>query len=173
MRRLLGRKSVTIIAAIISLTAIPAAGIVATATPAPAVASVRICLPNFTQGCVGAATLNNGDKVVLVASHGGRLINELPQGYTCCGGYHVCRLQFNAAPSQCVGVTSLLTITLRDCSGGNSNNTNWAKKPQSDGSVKWYSPTTLEDLTSHDIIGEQLFSEEDGCDLSCFQRWNN
>jgi hypothetical protein len=61
MRRLLGRKAVTIIAAIISLTAIPATGIVATATPA--LASVHICNVAGIHGCIGSDSLNNGDPV--------------------------------------------------------------------------------------------------------------
>jgi hypothetical protein len=166
MRRLLGRKSVTIIAAIISLTAIPAAGIVATATPA--LASVTICNVAGIMGCVGAPTLGNGDPAVLTAS--GREITRLDQHFTW-NTFEVYRLQFAAAPSQCAGVAATGNITLRDCSGGNSNNTNWAREPVSGGFV-WISITNDRWLTSQNQLGQQLFISG-GCTNSCYTRWNN
>jgi hypothetical protein len=170
MRRLLGRKAVTIIAAIISLTAVPATGIVATATPA--LASVHICNANGTlHGCIGAPTVNNGDPVVLTAS--GRDITEVDQHFTYLG-FEVYRLRIDASAnqSQCVGVAASGNLTLRNCSGGNSSNVNWAKQEVVGGTV-WLlnqsSPTEM--ITSHNQLGQQLF-ETTGCTNQCWNLWN-
>jgi hypothetical protein len=172
MRRLLGRKAVTIIAAIISFTAIPGGAVVATATPAAAVTPVYICNVTGQDGCVAAPTLANGNPVTLTNAHGGRLINELWQGYTCCGGYKVYRLQFNALQSQCVAVGTSNNVTIRDCSGGNDSNASWAKVPL--GSVwTWFNVTKQQYLTSNNQVGDQLFTANYGCSPACYQRWNN
>jgi hypothetical protein len=167
MRRLLGRKAVTIIAAIVSFTAIPVAGVVTTA--APALASVNICNSFGHKYCAGAPSLNNGDPVVLTSS--GRAITEWDQGFTAFGGMEVFRLQFTAAPSQCMGIAASGNITLRDCSGGNSNNTNWAKEFAS-GGIVWISTTHDTELTSNNALGAQLFEDGPGCS-GCYLRWNN
>src|SRR5215467_2695995 len=99
MRRMLRHKALTIIAAVISLTA-PAAAIVATATPALAATGVHICLSSGN-GCVGAPTISFGDSVELTAT--GRFIVEVPAGFTCCGGHEVFLLQFSADATKCVG----------------------------------------------------------------------
>jgi hypothetical protein len=89
-----------IVAAIISSTAIPAVGIVATA--APALAAATICNSFGNQYCAGDPnTVNNGDPVVLTLD--GRQIDEVAQHFTCCGGHEVYRLHFAAAPTQCIG----------------------------------------------------------------------
>jgi hypothetical protein len=165
MRRLLGRKTLTIVTAIISLTALPAAGIVTTATPA--LASVHICNVAGNHYCAGAPTLNNGDPVELTIS--GRDINEVDQGFTS-GGFEVFRLQFAAATSLCMGVASTGNITLRACSGGNSNNTNWAREPVS-GGIVWISTTLDRWLTSNNGINQQLFVSG-GC-TGCYTRWSS
>jgi hypothetical protein len=176
MRRLLRRKAATIIAAIISLTAIPSAGIVATAVPA--LASVHICNVNGVQGCVGAPTVNNGDPVKLTV--GGRDINLLDQHFKR-GGDEVYRLQFAAAPSQCVGVASSFFLTLRDCSGGNNNNTNWIRVRVS-GGIGWESNTLNNPglnffMDSTNTLGEQLraggFLNGTNCPSVCYSTWNN
>jgi hypothetical protein len=170
MRRPLRHKAVTIIAAIISFTAIPAAGIVATATPALATIGVHICLRSGN-GCVGAPTINIGDPVELTAT--GRYIVEVPAGFTCCGGHEVFRLQFSADATKCVGVPDgSLSTTVRACSGGNNSNVNWAEEPQGDGSIKWFSNTKNGFLSSDNRQGDQLFVGSNGCN-GCFQRWNN
>jgi hypothetical protein len=76
MRRLLGRNALTIIAVISSFTAMPAAGLAATATPALAATGVKICLRSGST-CVGAPTINFGDPVEATA---GRFIVEVPRG---------------------------------------------------------------------------------------------
>src|SRR5690349_20657842 len=119
MSGLLRRKTITIIAAIISFTAIPAAGISATATPALAsFTDVNICEASG-HFCVGAPTIGYGDPVQLTLT--GRSFNEADQHFTCCGGYEVFRLQFAADTAKCVGVPDSSTnLTVRECSGGNS-----------------------------------------------------
>jgi hypothetical protein len=174
MRKLLGRKAVIIIAAIISVTAIPAAGVVATATPAQA-ATFNICELNGHNYCIGdPGTVSNGDAVVLTGPTEGRLINEVYKGYTCCGGWSVYQLQFVTAPSQCVGVASgaYANVTVRDCSGGNSNNTNWARRITSSGYVQWLNSNepTYGLLTGRDKLGSQLIGA--AC-TGCFYTWNN
>ena len=169
MRRLLRRKALTIIAAIISFTAIPAAGIAATATPAPAATGGRICLASGN-GCVGAPTINFGDPVELTAT--GRFIVEVPAGFTCCGGHDVFRLQFSADATKCVGVpASGLNVTVRGCSGGDSTNVNWAEEVQSDGSIIWFNNHAGAFLVSDNVQGDQLVTF---CGSNpCFIRWNN
>jgi hypothetical protein len=167
MRRPLRRKAVTIIAAIVSFTAVPAGGIVATATPA--LASVTLCNSFGHQYCAGdPGAVNNGDPVVLTQT--GRSINLLDQHFTCCGGYEVFRLQLVANTSQCVGVNSQGFVTLRDCSGGNNNGTNWAHEPAGNGQWFWYSSPWQGFLTSLNRLGADLVP--DGC-LGCEQRWTN
>jgi hypothetical protein len=170
MRRLLRHKAVTIIAAIISFTAIPAAGIVATATPALAATGVHICLASSKgNGCIGAPTINFGDPVELTAT--GRLIVEVPAGFTCCGGHEVFHLQFSADATKCVGVpANALNTTVRACSGGDSTNVNWAEEPQSDGSIIWFNNTVGGFLLSDNVQGDQLVL---ACGNGCFIRWNN
>jgi hypothetical protein len=154
MRGLLRSKALTIVAAIVSFTAIPAVGIVATATPA--LASVTICNTFGNRLCVGdPAPVNNADPVVLTV--GGRNMTELDQHFTCCGGFEVVRLSFDANPTQCIGVAASLNVTVRDCSGGNANNTNWARVPISNG-VEWFSNTLNRFLTSDNRLGHQLFA---------------
>jgi len=168
MRRLLRRKALTIIAAIVSFTAILAGGIVATATPAQA--SIRICLAS-ANGCIGAPTINFGDAVTLEVD--GRQINEQGQHFICCGGLHVFRFQFDADHAKCVGMPDgNLNATVRACSGGNNSNVNWAEEPQGDGSIKWFSNTKNGFLSSDNVQGHQLFVGSNGCN-GCFQRWNN
>lgn len=167
MRRLLRRKAVTIIAAIVSFTAIPAAGIVATATPA--LASVYICNSSGLF-CVGdPAPVNNGDPVVLTV--GGRAITRVDT-FLQFNTWEVFQLQFDANPSQCVGVqNSTSNVTVRNCSGGQNSNTYWAKDVQRDGSVKWVSTTKNGLLASDNTQGHQLFVTV-GCS-GCFIRWDN
>ena len=173
MRRLLGRKAVTIIAAIISLTVIPAAGITATAAPALADVTGTICNSSGHMYCIGAPTLNNGDPVGLTAS--GRVIHEIDQGFTVMGGLHVYRLQITATATsstpQCVGVNASNLATLRDCSGGNNNNTNWAKDFVA-GGIVWINNTIRLNLTSNNALNHQLFLDDDGC-MGCYFSWNN
>ncbi len=168
MRRLLRCKAVTIIAAIICFTAIPAAGIVATVTPA--LASVNICNVFGHTYCAGdPGTVNNGDPIVLTVS--GRQFNEADQGFTCCGGFEVFRLQFAADTTQCMGVTNnTLKVTVRDCSGGNNSNVNWAQVPQSNG-VEWLSNTVGGYLASDNTLGDQLFVQS-FC-TGCYFKWTN
>jgi hypothetical protein len=167
MRRPLGRKAVTIIAAIVSFTAIPAAGIVATATSA--LASVHICNVSGNQYCIGAPTLNFGDPVKLTVS--GRDITRVDQGLIY-NIWEVYELKFTADTTKCVGVQDTgSNVTVRACSGGQSNNTYWAKDVQSDGSVKWISTTKNELLASDNGLGDQLFVAT-ACS-GCFFRWSN
>lgn len=169
MRRLLRHKALTIIAAIISFTAIPAAGIVATATPALAATGVHICLSSGN-GCIGAPTIGFGDPVELTA--GGRFIVEVPAGFTCCGGLEVFRFQFSADATKCVGVpASTINTTVRACSGGDSTNVNWAEEPQGDGSIIWLNHTVGGFLLSNNIQGDPLFVAIT-CN-GCFRRWDN
>lgn len=152
MRRLFGRKAVTIIAAIVSFTAIPAAGIVATATPA--LASNYICTLSFPGGCVGAPTIGFGDPVELTT---GRLINEVDQGYTCCGGAHVFQFQFAADSAKCVGaVDNGIAVVVRACSGGNEAGVNWAKFIFPAG-IEWWNNPRQGFLGTDGIVGNQLF----------------
>jgi hypothetical protein len=170
MRRLLRRKAVTIIAAIVALTAIPAGGIVATASPA--LASVTLCNSFGHQYCAGdPGAVNNGDPVVLTQT--GRSINLVDQHFTCCGGLEVFQLQLVANTSQCVGVTSDgQFVTLRDCSGGNNNYTNWAHKPAGNGQWYWYSNPLNRYLSSDNVLGDQLFTGTMSC-IGCEFRWTN
>lgn len=167
MRRLLRRRALTIIAVIISFTAIPAAGIVATATPA--LASVTIC-NSSGQFCLGAPTIDFGNPVVLTV--GGRQVTEVYAGFTCCGGHEVFQIQFVADTTKCVGVVDNGTnVTVRACSGGNKSHVNWAEEPQSGGIIEWFSNTKDQFLASDDIQGHQLFTCAfcGGFDIA----WNN
>jgi hypothetical protein len=170
MRRLLGRKAVTIIAAIMSFTAIPAVGIVATATPAAAL-DHYICNSSGNFYCIGdPGTLSNGDRLVLSAQ--GRLITESAQGYTCCGGYPVYRLKFVADPSQCVGVPDAnYNVTVRNCSGGNNSNVNWAKEPGTS-ELKWWNATKGNFLGSDNQRGDPLFIAT-SCTAGCYFQWQD
>src|SRR5215831_5827056 len=151
MRRLLGRKAVTIIAAIVSLTAIPSAGIVASATPA--LASIHVCLQN-TQGCAGAPTVNVGDPVKLTVS--GRDINLIHHQF---GASTVYQFQIVANPSQCLGISGGFNIDLRNCSGHESNNTDWEKIVGNFTGIAWQSNSLFDWwLDSDGIIGHQLIA---------------
>jgi hypothetical protein len=164
------RKALTIIAAIVSFTAIPAAGIAATATPA--LASINICNTYGGNWCIGAPTIGIGDPVELTAT--GRNINLVDRGYTCCGGYEVFQLQFAADTAKCVGFPSSppVRLTVRYCSGGNSTNTNWALVPGgSDGSTYFGSTTTAGYLSSDNTLGHQLFLGNYMCS-GCYLKWN-
>jgi hypothetical protein len=161
LRRLLGRKAVTIIVAIISLSTIPAAGVAATATPALA-ANITgpICNSFGHMYCIGAPNLSNGSPVVLTSS--GRTITEIDQNFKTGNGFEVYRLQITATAnttSQCLDIAASGNITLRDCSGGNSNNTNWAKEFAT-GGIIWISNTTNLNLTSDNALNDQLFKME-------------
>lgn len=167
MRRVLRRKAVTIIAAILSFTAIPAAGVVATATPA--LASVKICNTPTGSFCADAPTLGSGDPVVLTLN--GRNFNEADQHFTCCNGHEVFRLEFSANTTLCMGVQDLgVNVTVRACSGGNSTNVNWARFPNSDGSVSWFSNPKNLWLSSDNTQGDQLFVAAMPCS-ACLNRW--
>lgn len=171
MRRLLGRKAVTIIAAIISLSTILAAGVVATPALAANITG-PICNSFGHMYCIGAPNLSNGSPVVLTSS--GRTITELDQNFKTGNGFEVYRLQITATAnttSQCLGIAASGNITLRDCSGGNSNNTNWAKEFAT-GGIVWISNTTGLNLTSDNALNDQLFQDGDGC-RGCYFRWNN
>jgi len=167
MRRLLRRKAVTIIAAIVSLTAIPAAGIVATATPA--LASVHICNVAGNHYCLGAPTINFGDPVELTVT--GRDITRVDQ-FLQYDSFEVFQLEFTADTTKCVGVPDASNkVTVRACSGGRNSNTYWAKDVQPDGSVKWLSATKNGTLDSDNGVFDQLFVAA-SC-LGCYLRWSN
>lgn len=165
MRKLLRYKAVTLIAAIISFTAIPA-GIVATATPA--LAAGNLC-NTFGSYCAGGATINIGDPVVLTPT--GRVFEEVAQNFKCCGGFEVYQLEFRSNTARCMGIPAgSINVTVRDCSGGNTTNVNWAREPQSDGSVKWLNTQQGGFLASNNVEGQQLFITG-GCS-GCFLKWN-
>jgi hypothetical protein len=167
MRRLLRRKAVTITAAIVSFTAIPAAGIVATATPA--LASVIICNSSGNQLCIGAPTIGFGDPVELTAT--GRNITRADQFLTY-NTFEVYELKFTADSTKCVGVQNANSkVTVRACSGGQSSNTYWARDVQPDGSIKWISTTKNGLLASDNGDFDQLFVAV-ACS-GCYFRWTN
>lgn len=179
MRRLFRRKVLVTLAALISFTTIPAAGIVATATPA--MASTTICEASGNNRCIGAASLSSGAAAVNAMPASGRQFNFVDKGFTCCGGFEVRQLQLAAAPTLCLGIHLDPThagdlITLRNCSGGNSNGTNWIRITDSTtATVRWSntSEDTTTFLTSDDVLGSQLSVLSLGCSGSpnCFQRW--
>lgn len=170
MRRLLRRKAIIIVAAaIVSFTAIPAAGIVATATPALA-STASLCNVSGHNYCADTTTLNTGEPVFLTILASSRLFNKVDQHFTCCGGFEVFRLHFAGDTTKCLGVAgSSLNITVRLCSGGNDSNVNWAQEPQSGGGIKWYSNTKNKFLSSDNALGHQLFVTS-GCS-GCYLKW--
>jgi hypothetical protein len=156
-----------IIAAIV-FAAIPVAGV--TASAAPALAAGDICNVNGLGYCVGGATIGIGDPVTL--EPGGRVIDEVAQNFTCCGGWPVFQLKYNADSARCVGVAATSNnVTVRDCSGGASSNVNWAREDM--GSyVIWFNKQGGGILTSHNIEGQQLFVVPTPCTQSCFDKWS-
>lgn len=166
MPTILRRRAVTVIAAVISFIAIPA-GIAVTAVPA--LAASPICNSFGNQYCIGAPGISSGDPVELTLS--GRQINEVAQNFTCCHGHEVYQLQFSADTSKCVGVSSIGLTTVRDCSAGNASNVNWAKEPQTDGSVEWFSNPMNGFLASDNGLGDQLFVTAAACN-GCLLKWN-
>jgi len=168
VRRLLRCKAVTIIAAIVSLTASLAVGSVATAVPA--LASVQICNVAGNHYCIGDPNgVNNGDPVVLEPV--GRDITRVDT-FLQYETFEVYQLQFVANTSQCVGVqNSTKWVTVRDCSGGQNSNTYWGRAVQGDGSVKWVSTTKGVVLVSNDGYAQQLWVGN-ACN-GCYIRWSN
>ena len=165
-RGLLRKKAVTIIAAIVSFTAIPAAGIVATATPA--LADVNICLVSGN-GCVGAPTIDFGNPVELTL---GRDITR-HDTFLQFNGLEVFQLQFTSDTTKCVGVPDNSSkVTVRACSGGQNDNTYWAKDVLPDGSVKWLSTTKFGLLASDNVQGHQLFICS-SCGNGDYIRWDH
>lgn len=174
MRRLFTRRAVAIAAAVISLTAIPATGIVAPA--APAFGSARAGTSSYECNTYGhmycldvPAPFGNASPVVLGASSGGRLIYGQDMGYTCCSGHEVYRIHFVADSSQCLGVSSSGLATVRDCSDGNSSQVNWAWVPGSvDG--EWENATSRLYLVSDNTLGDQLSVAVPPCP-NCYFTW--
>ena len=171
MRRVLRRKVVMIIAAVISFTVIPAAGIVATATPA--LANVNICNSFGAGYCVGAPDLSYGLPVILeVAGTTGTAIHLQRQSWTCCNGSYVYQLQFASDTARCVGVAvDSNEVTVRECSGGDKTNTNWAFEWQSNLTVKWYNTSKNVFLGSDNTLYDQLFVKS-SC-TGCYFAWND
>jgi hypothetical protein len=165
MRSPLRRKAVTIIAVIMSFTAIPAAGIVANA--APALASGDICL-TYGNGCAGGADIDIGSYVVLTST--GRRIDEVAQNYKCCGGYEVFQLRFADNTARCIGVNGGIGVTVRDCSGGNTAGVNWAREPGSSGIVYWWNNPKQGYLSSDNYLGDGLFVSFSSS--GTYQAWN-
>lgn len=165
MRRVLRHKAVAIIAAVVSVNAIPV-GIVATATPALA-SSPTICTAFGHHLCIGAPALRNGHPVQ--STPNGRQITLVDQHFKF-QRKEVYRLRFAAAPTLCVGATNATSeskpvrSTLRDCSGGNQANVNWVEVPQSGDSVKLLSITWGAYLTSLNARnGQLLLTNCDNC----------
>lgn len=181
MRRLFGRKVLVTLAALASFITVPAAGIVATATPA--MASTTICTASGNHWCIGAASLSSGAAAVNAMPANGRQFNIVDKGFTCCGGFEVRQIQLAAAPTLCLGVHSDTehaggTITLRNCSGGNTNGTNWIRITDANTATVFWQNTTgaisrpQDDiLTSDNVLGSQLEVLTLGCSPNCFQRW--
>jgi len=178
MRRLFRRKVLVTLAALASFITIPAAGIVATATPA--MASTTICMASGNMWCIGAASLSSGAMAVNARPANGRQFTIVDKGFTCCGGFEVRQIQLTAAPTLCLGIHIDPThagdlITLRNCSGGNSNGTNWIQiTDASTASVRWQDNGGSDAsviLTSDNVLGSQLQVLSLGCTPNCFQRW--
>jgi hypothetical protein len=131
---------------------------VAAGTPIP---TLHICLVHGT-GCIGAPTVNSGDKVELTSS--GRDLQELAQG----GAQY--KLRFNADTSKCVGASSDDNLTVRDCSNGSANVV-WVKNFVS-GGIHWFNSTNGLYLGSNNTLNQQLFE----CSYPCngkYILWNN
>jgi hypothetical protein len=178
VRRLLRRKAVITLAAILSFTAIPAAGIIATAGPALA-APGPFCNPGGNMFCIGTAGLTSGTPVTLAMKANARTLALSDKHFTCCNGHEVYQLQVVNAPTLCLGIhigQTLPSITLRDCSGGASNGTNWAMEPLGAGAFNWEEPSSNGILlTSDNVLGHQLEAEEVGCGggTNCAQKWTD
>lgn len=170
MRRLLRRKVATIAAVIISFTAIPAAGIVASASPALA-STGYLCNGYGSHYCADTTSLSYGYELFLTIPASGALFNKVDQHFTCCGGNEVYRLEFNQDPARCIGVPDNSTaVTVRECSGGDSTNVNWAELPQPGGGVWWYSNSKGGMyLASDNTLGHALFVTY-GCS-GCYLNW--
>ncbi|HLK76804.1 MAG TPA: hypothetical protein VKU77_24565 [Streptosporangiaceae bacterium] len=166
MHRLLRRKAVTIVAAIITFAAIPVA---ITVTAGPALAAGDICNVNGLGDCAGGGSIAIGAPVTLES--GGRVFNEVAQNFTCCGGWPVFQLQYNENPARCMGVAATSNnVTVRDCSGGDRSRVNWAREDF--GSyVEWFNNRGGL-LTSHNIPGQQLFVVPTACTQNCFFKWS-
>jgi hypothetical protein len=169
MRRLLRRKVVTIVVAIISFATIPAAGIVAPASPALA-SSGSLCNGYGYHYCADTTDLSYGSYLFLTIPASGALFNKVDLHFTCCGGHEVYRLQFAQDTARCIGVPGSSTaVTVRECSGGNSTNVNWAEFPQSGGGVQWFSNSKNMWLASDNHLGHSLFVTT-GCS-GCYLNW--
>jgi hypothetical protein len=175
VRRMLRRRALAITAAIISLAVIPVTGAVVTASPAWAVSGNLCNLFGQNNYCAGVpGTVANGDHVVLTVL--GRDINFKDQGFKN-KNQEVYRIQFVADTSQCLGIPANgVNITVRDCSGGNGSNVNWAMEFDTNG-YEWRSTTVTGPggatfyLASDDDLGDQLFvSERDNCP-GCLFKW--
>jgi len=157
------------VAAIISFAAIPAAGIV-TASPAQA-STGFLCNGNGNNHyCADTLDLSYGTHLFLTIPASGADFNKVDQHFTCCGGHEVYQLKFVQDTARCVGVAAGSTaVTVRECSGGNSTNTNWAEFPQSGGGVQWFNNPTNQWLASDNHLGHGLFVTF-GC-TGCFLNW--
>src|SRR5262249_17333909 len=104
------------------------------------------------------------------------LFSRLCAGYsdfTCCGGLHVYQLQFRNNTARCMGLPAGSgEVTVRDCSGGDTTNTNWAKGPVGSGEEMWENTSLKVYLASHDIDGDQLFVTTTSCSPGCFLKWD-